>query len=49
MELAAVMHPHRFRELKAPSPVDYVLLGTVLLLVGFGLVWGCELRSPMQR
>ncbi len=38
MELASCLHPHRFRELKAPSPVDYVLLGTVLLLVGFGLV-----------
>jgi cell division protein FtsW len=38
MEIAQSLYTPRLRELKAPSPVDYVLLGTVLLLVGFGLV-----------
>jgi len=38
MEFASVMHSARFRELKAPSHVDYVLLSAVMLLVGFGLV-----------
>ena len=34
----AVSHPARFHQLRAPSPIDYVLVGAVLLLVGFGLV-----------
>jgi len=38
MDYAASVAPHRFHGLKAPSTIDYVLLSTVLLLVGFGLV-----------
>jgi cell division protein FtsW len=38
MEYAHSTATHRLRGLKAPSPIDYVLLSTVLLLVGFGLV-----------
>jgi cell division protein FtsW len=38
MDYASSLSTGRFRELKAPSPVDYVLILTVLLLVGFGLV-----------
>jgi cell division protein FtsW len=38
MDYATPLSTGRFRELKAPSPVDYVLILTVLLLVGFGLV-----------
>jgi cell division protein FtsW len=38
MDFASVGYTSRFRELKAPSHVDYVLLSIVLLLVGFGLV-----------
>jgi cell division protein FtsW len=38
MEYAHSAAAHRLRGLKAPSPIDYVLLSTVLLLVGFGLV-----------
>jgi cell division protein FtsW len=38
MEYAHTAATHRLRGLKAPSPLDYVLLSTVLLLVGFGLV-----------
>jgi cell division protein FtsW len=38
MDYASSISTGRFRELKAPSPVDYILISTVLLLVGFGLV-----------
>jgi cell division protein FtsW len=38
MDYASSLSTGRFRELKAPSPIDYVLIFTVLLLVGFGLV-----------
>lgn len=38
MDYASSISTARFRELKAPSPIDFVLLSTVLLLVGFGLV-----------
>jgi len=38
MDYAAALATHRFRELKAPSRVDYLLLSTVMLLIGFGLV-----------
>jgi cell division protein FtsW len=38
MDYASSIATGRFRELKAPSPVDYILISTVLLLVGFGLV-----------
>jgi len=38
MEYTTSAATHRLRGLKAPSPLDYVLLSTVLLLVGFGLV-----------
>lgn len=38
MEHASHLSAHRFRELRAPSSFDYVLIGVVLLLVGFGLL-----------
>lgn len=38
MEYAHPVASHRLRGLRAPSALDYVLLSTVLLLVGFGLV-----------
>lgn len=38
MDYISPLSTPRFRELRAPSPVDYVLISTVLLLVGFGLV-----------
>lgn len=38
MDYAASSSAARFHQLRAPSPVDYVLLGAVLLLVLFGLV-----------
>ncbi len=38
MNYAATSHPARMQHLRAPSPVDFVLVGAVLLLVGFGLV-----------
>ncbi|MFO0416893.1 MAG: putative lipid II flippase FtsW [Pseudomonadota bacterium] len=38
MDYASSISTQRFQELKAPSPVDYLLILTVLLLVGFGLV-----------
>jgi cell division protein FtsW len=38
MDYASTFNPQRFRELRAPSPFDYILISTVLLLVGFGLV-----------
>jgi len=38
MDYASSVAQPRFRELKAPSSIDYVLLSTVLLLIGFGLV-----------
>lgn len=38
MDYASSISPTRFRELKAPSSLDYVLIFTVILLVGFGLV-----------
>lgn len=38
MHYTSSISPTRFRELKAPSPLDYVLVSTVILLVGFGLV-----------
>lgn len=38
MDYAASIHPARSHQLRAPSPIDFVLVGAVLLLVGFGLV-----------
>jgi cell division protein FtsW len=38
MDYATPLATHRFRELKAPSRVDFVLISTVMLLIGFGLV-----------
>ncbi len=38
MDYATHLASHRFRELKAPSRVDFVLISTVILLIGFGLV-----------
>lgn len=38
MDYATSLSTHRVHGLKAPSSIDYVLLTTVLLLIGFGLV-----------
>lgn len=38
MDLSSALPQSRFRELRAPSPIDYFLVVSVLLLVGFGLV-----------
>jgi cell division protein FtsW len=38
MDYATPLTTHRFRELRAPSRVDFVLISTVMLLIGFGLV-----------
>lgn len=38
MDLTSALPSSRFRELHAPSPIDYLLVVSVLLLVGFGLV-----------
>lgn len=38
MDLSSSLPSSRFQELRAPSPVDYLLVVSVLLLVGFGLV-----------
>lgn len=38
MDFASSLSTHRLKELRAPSPVDYLLVVTILLLVGFGLV-----------
>lgn len=38
MDFASALPSSRFKELHAPSPVDYLLVVSVLLLVGFGLV-----------
>lgn len=38
MDYAHPITNHRFHELRAPSRVDYILISTVLLLIGFGLV-----------
>lgn len=38
MDLTSALPQSRFRELHAPSPIDYLLVVSVLLLVGFGLV-----------
>lgn len=38
MDYGSSLATGRFRELKVPSAIDYILLATVLLLVGFGLV-----------
>lgn len=37
-DFAHSIPPARANQLRAPSPIDYVLIVTVLLLVGFGLV-----------
>jgi cell division protein FtsW len=38
MDFTSALPSSRFKELHAPSPVDYLLVVSVLLLVGFGLV-----------
>jgi cell division protein FtsW len=38
MDFTSALPSSRFKELHAPSPVDYLLIVSVLLLVGFGLV-----------
>lgn len=38
MDFASSLPSSRFKELHAPSPIDYLLVVTILLLVGFGLV-----------
>lgn len=38
MDFRSALPNNRLNELQAPSPVDYLLVVTVLLLVGFGLV-----------
>jgi cell division protein FtsW len=38
MDFASSLSTNRLKELRAPSPVDYLLVVTILLLVGFGLV-----------
>lgn len=38
MDFASSLPSSRLKELHAPSPVDYLLVVTILLLVGFGLV-----------
>lgn len=38
MDFASALSTNRLKELRAPSPIDYLLVVTILLLVGFGLV-----------
>lgn len=38
MDFASSLPSSRLKELHAPSPIDYLLVVTILLLVGFGLV-----------
>lgn len=38
MDVASSLPSYRFKELKPPSAIDYVLVAAVALLVGFGLV-----------
>lgn len=38
MDYSSTLNVSRFNHLRAPSPLDLVLVATVLLLVGFGLV-----------
>jgi hypothetical protein len=38
MDFTSALPSSRFKELHAPSPIDYLLVVSVLLLVGFGLV-----------
>jgi cell division protein FtsW len=38
MDYASTFSVSRLNQLRAPSPIDYVLLSAVMLLVGFGLV-----------
>jgi cell division protein FtsW len=38
MDFASSLPASRLKELRAPSPIDFVLVVSVLLLVGFGLV-----------